>query len=102
MTTYVHVGDIGTAFTSTIYDESNNLVNLSGSIAHQIIFTKPDNNSVSKDTDLIDNGISGVMRYVSESGVIDMGGIWQIQGFVNFGSSQMYTNISSFRVYENL
>lgn len=102
MPAQIHVGDIGTAFRVTIYDEQNNIVNVSGSSPCQLLFTKPDNTLLTKTATVVDNGISGVILYTSQSGDLDIGGIWRIQGHIGINTSNMYTDVSSFRVYDNL
>lgn len=62
----------------------------------------PNNTNVTKTATLVDNGVSGVMRYVTQSGDLSIAGMWKIQGYVDLTTSQMHTNISEFRVYANL
>lgn len=100
----IHVNDIGTAFRITIYDENHDIVNVSGVITKDIIFTKPTNATVTKDATLINNGISGVIQYTTQSGDLDVAGIWNIQAHIQSSGStySLYTNTESFRVYDNL
>lgn len=104
MSAEIHKYDIGTAFTITVYDENDTVVNVSGALTKDILFTKPDNTVLTKSATLVNNGESGVMQYVTQSGDLDTVGIWKIQGHIEFNSSSynLYTNIASFRVYDNL
>ena len=98
----IHQYDIGTAFRMTIYDESNNIVNVSGT-SPVIIFTKPDKTVVEKSGTIYTDGEDGKIQYVSEENDLDTVGQWQIQAFIYFSdSTQLYSNISTFRVYRNL
>lgn len=102
MSAEIHLNDIGTSFNVTVYNETDTIVNLSGALVTNLLFTQPDNVLITKSGELINDGVSGVMRYVTISGDLSQIGIWQIQGYVELGSSAMYTNVSSFRVYNNL
>lgn len=102
MPAQIHVGDIGTAFRVTVYDENDDVVNISGATTKALLFTKPTNVTVTQDASLVSNGVSGVMQYTSVSGDLDIAGIWKIQGHIIVNSYDLYTDISSFRVYDNL
>lgn len=98
----IHLNDIGTAFRMTIYDESNNIVNVSGTTP-TILFTKPDKTILEKEATLYTDGTDGKIQYVSEDGDLDTIGQWQIQAFIYFtDTTQLYSNISTFRVHRNL
>ena len=98
----IHIGDIGTVFEVTV---SDNLVVIDLALASvmQIVFVKPDNtkivNAASRSTD----GTDGKMRYiVALNTELDVKGKWKIQGLVTLPSGSWSTDISSFKVYENL
>lgn len=93
----IHVGDVGTQFTLSIYDENSNSVSVSGATA-TINFKKPDSTIVSKNATVGASSIS----YISATGDLDSAGTWSLQGYINFGVSGWYTDIQKFQVYHNL
>jgi hypothetical protein len=90
-----------TKFFVTIVENGTG-VNLSTSVSHTITFKKPDSSILSVSGTLQSTGVSGVMFYTAQSGDLDLAGQWKIQGFVDLGATQFYSEPSSFRVYKNL
>lgn len=102
MPSEIHVSDVGTAFTITVKDEDDAVVDISSASTLQIIFKKPDGSTLVKTATLSGDGTDGKMEYTTVSGDLDDDGTWEIQGFVDLGSTSFYTNISTFKVYRNL
>lgn len=98
----IHVNDTGTAFRITILNESLEVVNLSGAITKDILFLKPNNDVMTKEATLVNEGISGVLQYVTASGDLSVAGLWKIQAHINVDNSDLYSDISSFQVHDNL
>lgn len=99
----IRLNDIGTAFTVSVYDETDSLVDLtpySGNIS--FLFSKPDNTLIERNGVITYTGASGITHYTSQSGDINVAGLWQLQCKLVNSPSQFYTDIYEFRVSENL
>jgi len=97
----VHVGDIGTIFRVTLMDGSSAL-DVSGASTLQIIFKKPDNSNDTQTAVFTTDGTDGVVQYTSIAGDLDAAGKWAIQANVVLPAGSWKSNVSTFRVHENL
>lgn len=97
----IFVDDIGTIFRGTVYDQDDDVVNIASG-TYTFTFKKPDGTIVSKDATLYTDGSDGVMQYSAESGLLNLKGKWQLQGFVELPAGQWHTNIQDFTVKQNL
>lgn len=102
MAAEIHEGDIGTIFRFTVYDEDDNLVDLSRATAYSIVFKKPDCTLLTKTASLFTDGKDGIMQYMAASGDLDQVGKWSIQGIVTFADFVWNTDIIDFKVYKNV
>lgn len=102
MKSEVHVGDIGTAFRTTIYDQSSGIVDISTADSKYLIFKKPNGTVVQESASFLTDGTDGIIQYVSVSGFIDQPAVWQLQGYVTFPGGSWKTDIYEFRVFKNL
>lgn len=99
----IHVGDIGTVFQATIQDDcSGAIVDISGAIAMNLVFQKPDGTVVSQTAVHLTDGTDGIMQYVTVLDDLDQAGSWKIQGFVQLPTGSWSTDIHKFKVYSNL
>ena len=96
----IHLADIGTEFRLSIL-ESGAAVDVS-SATNYIKFSKPDNTIVTQSGTLYTDGTDGVITYTSVSGDLDAVGTWRLQAFVDFGATEFYSDISTFKVHKNL
>lgn len=101
-TCQIHVGDIGTQFVLTIKDCGEDIIDISTVISIDIIFSKPDGTTLTKVGAFYTDGTDGKVKYVIQDDDLDMAGNWKIQAFVDFGSTEFYSTIQSFKVYGNL
>jgi hypothetical protein len=97
----IHVNDVGTQFRLTIKDDGE-IVDISSVTEKIIHFRKPNGTCVEKEASFLTDGTDGILTYLSQDGDLDMAGKWKIQAFVDFGSTEFYSNIDSFKVYRNL
>ena len=98
----IHINDVGTEFKLTISD-AGAVVDLSpGGTAITVNFRKPDGTCFSKSADIVDGGSGGIVRYLTSSGDLDTTGTWKLQAFVDFGATEFYSDIHSFRVHKNI
>ena len=98
----IHIGDIGTIFEVTVMDGLV-VVDISSASLMQIIFEKPDKAKVINTAVLTSGGVDGKMQYViSNAAELDLKGSWKIQGTVTLPTGKWSTDISKFKVYENL
>lgn len=96
----IHLNDVGTEFRLTVL-ESGTAVNVS-SATNYIKFSKPDNTVVTQSGTLYTDGTDGVITYTSASGDLDTVGTWRIQVLVDYGATEFYSDISTFKVHKNL
>lgn len=96
----IHLNDIGTEFRLTIL-ESGAAVDVS-SATNYIKFKKPDNTVVTESGSLHTDGTDGIIKYTSVSGDLDTVGTWRIQAFVDYGATEFYSDVSTFKVHKNL
>ena len=98
----IHVDDIAVLLRSTLKDENGNPVDISSASTKQFIIVKPDGTKVTKDTSFITDGTDGKMGYTVESGVFNLAGVYRVQSYIKIGSKEFHSNISTFKVYDNL
>lgn len=95
----VQLGDVGTAFDVSVYDQDGNLMDLSTATALYVIFLKPDGtNMVASAT----NPSTGKVRYVTRTGDLDQVGRWEIQAHIEMAGADWHTTVGKFKVLENL
>ncbi len=103
----IHVGDIGTSFEITLYDDSA-VVDVSGATSKEILFKKPtvdgvEGDTVTKTADFTTDGTDGSVKYVTvDANDLDVAGTWKIQAKVTLPGGTWSSNIDSFKVYANL
>ena len=98
----IRLGDIGTEFLITLKDQDSTVIDISSADTLQVIFKKPSCELLTKTATLKTDGTDGKMYYNSISGDLDEAGVWKIQGSVVFGGSSWKTDITTFRVYDNI
>ena len=95
----VHVGDIGTRFVTTIYDQDSNIVPLQDAVSIKFRFYKPDRTSLDKTAGLETDGTDGKAYYVSETGLFDISGNWKYCVIVELVAGTWSSNWIEFTVY---
>ena len=96
----IHKGDIGTKFTITVYDGTST-VDVSGG-TKTILFRKPAGTTLTK-TASDEDASNGVISYTTVSGDLDEIGTWRVQAeVITAGGSIFRTDISTFKVYDNI
>lgn len=98
----IHQNDVGTIFLVTIKDENDAVVDVSTAITKNLIFKKPDGTIETRAASFVTDGTDGQIKYITVSGDLDTHGAWSLQAFVDFGSTEWYSDISKFKVYPNL
>lgn len=98
----IHVGDVGTQFIVTIYNQEEQVQNISSSTSLLINFLPPSRTGFSKEASLYTNGTDGKLLYVLQEGDIDEAGEWSYQCVLQFPSGAWRTNIEKFTVYPNI
>ena len=104
MASQIHQDDVGTRFEITIKDDGNivNISGVEGGSVHQLSFRKPSDTVIDRTATLKDHGISGVMFYDTVAGDLDEAGIYKLQAKVIIPSGTFFTDIYTFKVYNNL
>lgn len=98
----IHVDDIGTNFNVTIKNQDDEIVDISAAIITEMLFRKPDGTVMTKTAEFISDGTDGRLRYTTVSGDLDQHGSWELQAFVDFGSTEWYSDIYKFKIYKNI
>lgn len=97
----IHVNDIGTQIKVTVKDGVN-VVDLSSASSIKIILHPPSGSNLEKTGSLFTDGTDGIVYYNTISGDINQVGKWKLQVFVDFGSTEFYSDIHTFQVYRNI
>lgn len=121
----IHVNDEDTAIVLRVYDLSPNVfdpqtqktppvMDLSNADPGdlEMVFTKPDGTSVTKTATFctvspalpgqVGDGSDGLMEYRTESGFLDVPGLWRVQGLISLAPGSWASQIVEFRVHPNL
>lgn len=100
MSCKIYVGDIGKNFDINLR-ASDLSVNLSDVTDISLTFNKPNKDSLTVTPNILVPA-SGMLRYVFASGDLDVAGLWRYQVDYETIISHRSSNISMFKVYENL
>lgn len=95
----IHVNDVGTALVVTITDETGAAVNVATATNLTIWLTKPDGTVLTKTAVLDTDGTDGKIKYVTQSGDLNVKGTWKIQAAITLGSATPSTREAPFLVY---
>lgn len=98
----IHVGDEGTNFIITVYNQDETVVDLSDATGLNLIFMNPERTVTEHTATLYTNGKDGKALYVLNTGDIDIEGRWSYQLELTFPTGAWRTNIINFVVYPNL
>lgn len=97
----IHKNDIGTEFRCTIKDDES-VVDVSSVTLKQLLFKKPDGTVLTKTASFYTDGTDGIITYASIDGDLDQCGLWELQGYVEFGSTEFHSDIKNFMVHRNI
>lgn len=97
----IHKNDVGTIFTITIYD-GDSIVDISTATNKQFYFRKPDGTTATVSGTFSTNGSDGKLTYTFGSGELDVDGRWRMQAYLTFPSGNWYSDITTFKVYDNI
>lgn len=97
----VFVGDIGTAFRTTI-KEDGTAIDISLATTKEIVFQPPSGVAITQTAVFFTDGTDGIMQYVTEAGDIDIAGNWKLQGYVVLPPWQGHGDQVEFKVYDIL
>jgi hypothetical protein len=93
------LNDVGTIIEMTVTDLATEAaLNIAAATTKQIIFEKPDGDSVTKKAVLTGDGTDGKMQYTIVDGDLDQVGEWNYQGFVIVSTGEWYTDIHTLMV----
>lgn len=101
--TIIHVGDVGTVLTLTVTeDDGTTAVNISTATVKTFYFLKPDGTKINKTAAFTTNGADGKLTYTTAASDIGVAGVWQVQAYVEIGTSKYYSSKTTFTVQSNL
>lgn len=98
----IHVGDEGTQFISTVYNQDEEAFNLTTATLLKFRFESPSHVSIDKTASLYTSGLDGKMVYITEASLFSIAGGWRYQGIITFAGGTWHTNIIEFTVYPNI
>lgn len=98
----IHVGDIGTLFISTIYNQDETIQNLSSATELTINFYTPSRETKEREAELYTDGTDGKIVYTLADGDMDEAGLWSYQAIIEFSAGRWSTNIEKFTIYPNI
>lgn len=100
--TSIHMNDSGVMFLVTVRDESG-VVDLSAVQNVILSFQKPDRTIVSVTPEIVGDGRTGLLRYISGADDFDQAGRWKYQVVVQFATSDVkHSDVGAFNVDSNL
>lgn len=94
----IRLGDVGTTFRGTIYDESDAVLDISSATTKQLLFKKPDGTVVPKTASFFTDGTDGKLQYTSVSGDINAIGRWQLEPYVITPQGEWHGSVAEFLV----
>jgi hypothetical protein len=97
----IHLQDIGTVFEVTLLDGVD-IVDLTGASAQSIVFLLPDKSVVTKTSVFKTNGTDGIIQYVTLADDLSQIGKWKLQAVVVLPTGTWSSDISEFKVHDNL
>ena len=97
----IHVGDVGTIFTITVYKEDGTICNLATASTKEIIFKPPTGASFAKAASFVTDGTDGKMR-VTMGNEFTVAGDWQGEAHVIDGGIENYSSKFKFTVRDHL
>jgi len=101
--TIIHVGDVGTVIRLTVTEQDKvTPIDVSTATVKTFYFRKPDGTKFSKPAEFNTDGVDGKLKYTTVDGDIDMARTWQVQAFVEIGTSKYYSAQTTFTVQNNL
>jgi len=98
----IHLGDIGTVFQTTIYDDTT-VVDITGYTGIFLIFKPPTGDIKTQTAALVGLAANGTINYTTAAVTdLDMVGPWEWQAYITFAATQWHSDIGYFDVVENL
>lgn len=101
MSDEIHVGDVGTIFQVTI-NSAGIPVDVSSATLKNIILRNPVGRKITGAASFVNTGADGKIKYSTVAGNINMSGIWNLQVEITMPTGSWKSDISEFKVYENL
>ncbi len=98
----IHVGDIGTQFITTVYNQDEVVQDLSLVNTITFRFYTPSRDTKDRVGALYTDGLDGKIVYTLEDGDMDEAGTWKFQNILEFAGGTWSTNVEDFTVYSNL
>ena len=97
----IHQNDVGTII-RTLVKLNGVTADLSWYYTKYFIFLKPNGQKLTKDVEFYTNGTDGLVQYTTQSGDLDITGIWRLQLYLENQFGNWKTDCISFKVHENI
>ncbi len=101
----VHLGDIGTSFQIKLIDATGAAIDISAATGNNdkfVLFKKPSITTVQQSGLFVTDGTDGKIQHTAISGDINEAGTWQLQGWVRLVGGSWYSDVSEFKVSDNV
>lgn len=100
----VQLGAIGANIIVTVEEDGEVIDALETVTAKSLVFRKPNGVGITKTADFVTDGTDGKLKYVTESGFLDVKGTWRIQAQLTFPGSGYSgpTEVGTFQVLANV
>lgn len=87
---FLILNDFGTEIALTVVDLDCVAVDISAATLTEFELIKPDGTIVTKTASFVTDGSDGRLKYVIESGVVDVVGTWAVRVKVTEGATKVY------------
>lgn len=98
----IQLNYIGRVFEVLVKNQDDEIENVSTATTKEIIFRKPDGNTLTKTALFTTDGTDGYIKYTTIDEDLDTLGIWEYQYRIVKGSNDWKGPISKFRVLRNV
>lgn len=96
----IHKTDVGTILRITVKEDSVALDISSATTT--LMICKPDNTVTNVTPSFYTNGTDGVIVYTLTAAILSLAGKYTLQVHVDFGSTEFYSEVYEFQVYDNI
>jgi hypothetical protein len=92
----LRVGDVGVNIIFIV--KQNSVAQDISAGTTTLTFTKPNGVTVNKPSTFVTDGTDGKVKYTTEEGFLDCGGVWRVIGLTDIGSATYTSEIAEFNV----
>lgn len=98
----VQLDSVNLAIIISVIDQDGNIVDVSSASTKNILIKKPDRTVLTKTGVFVTDGTDGKIQHLTIAGDLDQLGIYEAQGDIVVGSTDIPTVVSKFKVVRNI